>query len=146
MTLALLHDLGKHAVTHARLNETHPSIEDIEQLRSDLHRETEAALRALDQERLLPAVGELYGFERAKGDVKGMSALAALVAAPDIYDALVAPKIYKGRGWTIAGSLEELLRMPRDPVTAGIFRGFAELMRPESMRISASSSSTVLFK
>ncbi len=144
--LALLHDLGKHAVDHARLNDAHLGLEDLDRLRNDLAGGTVAALQALDLGSLAPAIGELYAFERKKGDVPPPRLLVQLVAAPDIYDALTAPKIYKGRGWTIAGSLEELVRMPQDPATRAVFRGYAELMRPETLRLAEASSAKVLFK
>lgn len=144
--LALLHDLGKHALDHARLNDPNLPHPYIESLRDELRAETEAALEALGLDRLRPAARELYAFERARGDVKSPGVVTALVAAPDIYDALAAPKLYKGKGWTIAGSLEELLRLPRDPATTAVFRAFVDLMRPESATITDSRTSDVRFK
>ncbi len=144
--LALLHDLGKHALDHGRLNDpnlTHPYIES---LRSELEGETAAGLETLGFGRLQPALRELYAFERSRGDLKACGLLATLVAAPDIYDALAAPKMYKGKGWTIVGSLEELLRLPRDPATTAVFRAFVELMRPDAAKITDTRTSEVKFK
>ncbi len=144
--LALLHDLGKHALAHDRLNSTSFTLEEIENLRQDLAAETVKGLGALGLDRLAPAVEELYHFERVRGEVKETTPLVALIAAPDIFDALTAPKVYKGKGWTIAGSLEELVRLPLNPAAARIFRGFVDLMSPEGRRIESGASAPVLFR
>src|SRR6185369_5795530 len=107
--LALTHDLGKHAVDSARLNDPNLSLIERERLRAELQEQTFKAVSQLGLVSLQAPLAKLYHFEQSKGHQAPGDALTWMVAAADMYDALTAPKIYKGRGWSITGSLEELL-------------------------------------
>jgi adenylate cyclase len=144
--LGLLHDLGKHALEPSRLNDANLGLGALATLRQDLEVQTSQAMEKLGFGALRPALGSLYRFEEHKGRAEG-DLLTWLVAAGDMYDALCAPKIYKGRGWSIPGTLEELLRScpPASPQLA-VFRAFVELLRPEESLISEAKEGKKLFQ
>lgn len=137
LQLALLHDIGKHAVDPALLNATDFDARAQQELRTRLERETLKALDLLELNHLAQDLRQLYAFEAAGGRLEPVSALVEIVAIADIYDALTAPKIYQGASWRIGGALGELLRLPRyDGGENEIVRGFIELMRPEGETVS----------
>ena len=144
---ALVHDVGKHAIDADRLNRPMMSGMDQEAIRTDMCRETVAALDRLGLARLSHVVTELYRFERTRGADGGYDATVEVLAACDIYDALVAPKRHKGAPWRIPGALAELLRLPwlniRD---AGVFEAFIELMKPKDAEIQGLSRAKILLR
>jgi adenylate cyclase len=146
LALALLHDLGKHAATSAQLNDPDLGLPALEALRETLRRETVQGLELLGFGHLTGDLQELYRIERGRGPGAGTATLPHLVAAADIYDALVAPKLYKGKGWSITGSLEELLRLKLPPQAKPIYRAFVALMKPAAAQIHDPEASGVLFK
>ena len=87
----------------------------------------------------------MYRFEATRGAEGEFDAAVELLAVADIYDALTAPKIYKGSPWRIVGALAELMRLPygqtgRRPV----FAAFAELMTPAGAAIQADSKPALM--
>jgi adenylate cyclase len=146
LALALLHDLGKHAAPAAQLNDPDLGLPALEALRETLRQETLKGLELLGFGHLKGALEELYQIERTRGEGAGASTLPHLVAAADIYDALVAPKLYKGKGWSITGSLEELLRLKVAPAHKPIYRTFVALMKPAKAQIHDAEASGVIFK
>ncbi len=146
LALALLHDLGKHAAQATQLNSPDLGLPALEALRETLRLETLKGMDLLGFGRLKGAVEELYQVERGRGEGAGAGTLAHLVAAADIYDALVAPKLYKGKGWSITGSLEELLRLKLPAQAKPIYRAFAALMKPAATQIHDPEASGILFK
>jgi hypothetical protein len=145
--LALLHDLGKHAIDPARLNATPLSSRQREELVNDLRDHTARALERLDLAHLVPALERFYRFEFGRGADEESDPLVLLVAASDMYDALTAPKAFRGRAWSIAGTLDELLRTPhaqRRPCP--VLLGLADLMRSPTTVLSARPKAGVLFR
>lgn len=135
--LALVHDLGKRAIDPRRLNERGLSEEDRTSLRADLESHTIETLAQLEFDSMAEAVRALYRFEAQQQPHAVFDALTTIVGIADIFDALVAPKFYKGAPWTVRGALEEVARMP---IMLGEQRGFlnvfAELMRPASVSLT----------
>jgi HD-GYP domain-containing protein (c-di-GMP phosphodiesterase class II) len=142
LLLAFLHDLGKHAIDSHRLNASALTTAQRGALVHDLLAATLDALPRLDVAHLREAVERLYRFESARGAPED-DRLVMVVAAADTYDALVAPKLYKGRSWSIAGTLEELLRMPH---TGPIFQALAELMCPAGTTVALRTKTEILFR
>jgi adenylate cyclase len=134
---ALLHDCGKHALDPARLNHRSLDAPGRERLRRDLLEGTLTTLRQIDQERLAPIVSEFYRFEATRGAEGEFSPEVEILAAADAYDALTAPKIYKGSPWRIAGALAELMRLPycRNRLRPA-FLSFVDLMKPAGASIA----------
>lgn len=134
--LALVHDLGKRAIDPHRLNERGLSEEERTRLRADLESHTIETLGQLEFDSMAEAVRALYRLEAQQPDAV-FDALTTIVGIADIFDALVAPKFYKGSPWTVRGALEEVARMP---IMLGEQRAFlsvfAELMRPASVSLT----------
>ncbi|MBI2059525.1 MAG: GAF domain-containing protein [Nitrospirae bacterium] len=147
MLLALLHDLGKHALSPDRLNQPDLHFGHRGELVGELLSKTSEALEKLQFGHLAPALQRLYRFESTRGSEEETDPLVLMVAAADIYDALAAPKLYKGQPWRVTGVLEELLRMPHNQRReCPYFQGFVELMRPASASVSSRRKSEVLFR
>ncbi|MSO70318.1 MAG: GAF domain-containing protein, partial [Alphaproteobacteria bacterium] len=135
--LALVHDFGKCRVENTRLNNASPSATERDALRRDLEAATLESLLQLGMAELGAALSRLYVFERTRGTDGDADLLTEIVAAADIYDALTAPKLYKGKSWLIPGALEELLRMPYCVAKPRpVFHAFAELMRPKDTQLA----------
>jgi adenylate cyclase len=146
VSLALLHDLGKHAMDPALLNDPDLGLVELERLRSELLARTESAFERLGFRALVSALRQLYELERTRGACPEEGLLVHIVGACDIYDALVAPKHYMGRGWTIAGSLDELLRLDVPASIKPVYRALAELVRPSRATLHDDRSEDVLFR
>lgn len=144
---ALLHDLGKYSVQHEKLNDASLEKEDRLSLVRLLCEDTKEALGQLELEHLIPQLERFYDFEEVKGDVKEMDSFTLIIVIADIFDALTAPKMYKGKPWSIQGTLEEILRMPYAQLQKSpIIQGFVELMRPASEEVKVSKRTKKLFK
>ena len=137
MTAALLHDAGKHVVEPARLNDRSLDGAGRERLRHDLLDGTLRTLKQIGAESSAPLIADLYRFEATRGAEGEFSAAVELLAAADIYDALTAPKLYKGSPWRIVGALAELMRLPYcQSQQRPVFTAFAELMKPSGAVIA----------
>ena len=69
------------------------------------------------------------------------------VALADIYDALTAPKLYKGAPWRISGALEELMHLALYKKGASpIITTFVDLMRPADAAIARGAKSDVMIR
>jgi adenylate cyclase len=137
MTAALLHDAGKHVVEPARLNDRNLDGAGRERLRRDLLEGTLRTLKQIDADPAAPLIADLYRFEATRGAEGEFDTAVELLAAADIYDALTAPKIYKGSPWRIVGALAELMRLPYcQSQHRPVFTAFAELMKPSSAVIA----------
>ena len=137
MTAALLHDAGKHVVEPARLNDRSLDGVGRERLRRDLLDATLQTLKQIGADSSAPLVADLYRFEATRGAEGEFSAAVELLAAADIYEALTAPKIYKGSPWRIVGALAELMRLPYcQSQQRPVFTAFAELMKPSGAVIA----------
>jgi adenylate cyclase len=146
LRIALLHDLGKHALSGSELNEPCPDSAQKDRLRGALLQHTLAAVERLGMTDLAPDIEDLYRFESCVDCAQPVRPLIELVAIADIYDALTAPKLYKGKSWRITGALEELLRLPYcRPGSRPFFTAFVEMMKPEASRIAVRSADKVLF-
>lgn len=144
---ALLHDAGKHALEPARLNDRGLDSAGRDRLRRDLMDSTVQTLRQIGEDRLIPTIEELYRFEATRGTDGEFRPEVELLAAADIYDALTAPKIYKGSPWRIVGALAELMRLPyclRQKRPA--FTTFVELMKPADSVIAVRARSGTLIR
>lgn len=145
--LALLHDVGKHAVDTRRLNDPSPSGEERDRLRKALLDNTVSVLEQLELADLTPALDRFYRFEATRGADSEYDVLTEILAAADIFDALTAPKIYKGRPWRIVGALEELLRLPyRRKRDRPVFDAFVALMKPKDALLTGRARDEVLFR
>jgi adenylate cyclase len=144
--LAFLHDLGKHALDPARLNGGLLTGAKRDRLVHDLREATLDALDRLGLGHLRGSLERLYRFEAARGAEPESDALVTLVAAADMYDALVAPKAYRGRSWSISGTLEELLRTQRPRSDCSVLQGLAELMRPADAVVTVRGKGQVVFR
>jgi adenylate cyclase len=147
MAAALLHDAGKHAIEPARLNNRNLDIAGRDSLRRDLLEGTLRTLAKIGAESLETLITDLYRFEATRGAEGEFDAAVELLVVADIYDALTAPKIYKGSPWRIVGALAELMRLPygqtgRRPA----FAAFAELMKPAGAAIIARAKQDVLIR
>ena len=137
MTAALLHDTGKHAVEPARLNDRSLDGASRERLRNDLLEGTLRTLKQIGADSSAPLIADLYRFEATRGAEGEFSAAVELLAAADIYEALTAPKLYKGSPWRIVGALAELMRLPYcQSQQRPVFTAFAELMKPSGAVIA----------
>lgn len=145
--VALLHDVGKHALDSHRLNAPAMTGEERESLRRDLLGRTVEVLERLDRAGLIPAVERLYRFEANRGADGEYDTLTEILVAADIFDALTAPKIYRGTPWRIIGALEELLRLPycRGGDRA-VFYAFVALMKPEGITVNENAKDGILFR
>jgi adenylate cyclase len=147
MTAALLHDTGKHAVEPARLNDRSLDGAGRERLRRDLLDATLQTLSQIDADSSAPLIVDLYRFEATRGAEGEFSAEVELLAAADIYDALTAPKLYKGSPWRIVGALAELMRLPYcQSHQRSVFTAFAELMKPSGAVIAPRARPDVLIR
>ena len=147
MRAALLHDVGKHAIAVERLNDRALSSEDRERLRDDLLAATLDTIERLDLSELAPLVEGLVRFERTAGEDGEFDAMVEILAAADIYDAITAPKYYKGTPWRITGALEELVHLPYCQRAARpVFEAFVALMRPKDASISVRPSTKVVIQ
>ena len=145
--LALVHDIGKHAIDVTQLNDPVPSHEARDRLREELLDNTVAALERLDLAELGPALERLYGFEATRGADGEYDIVTEILAAADIFDALTAPKIYKGTPWRIVGALEELLRLPyRRDRRRPVLDTFVALMKPKDAPLTGRTKDEVVFR
>jgi adenylate cyclase len=134
--LALLHDIGKRAVDPRRLNQRGLSSEERAALRVDLERATIETLARLNLADLAEPLHDFYRFE-AQENNSDLAVLTEILGVVDIYDALTAPKFYKGTPWSIRGALEDILRMPFAlGRSRPVLETFAELMRPASAMLT----------
>jgi adenylate cyclase len=144
---ALLHDSGKHAVAAETLNRPSLAGAELAALRTELREATLAVLERIGFASLAPVIRELYRFEEVRGAEGEYGAAAEILAAADIYDALTAPKRYKGQPWRIAGALAEIRWMPycaRQQRPA--FETFVELMRPKDTAIGGGARPRVVLR
>jgi adenylate cyclase len=147
LSLALLHDIGKHAMAPRDLNLNYSDAASRERMRGELLAHTLDALRRLERDDLLAPMEELYRFEASRGGDGAPAPLVEIVAVADIYDALTAPKLYKGMPWRIRGALEELLRLPHCLQAARpVFGAFVDLLKPEGVHIAPRATGQVLFQ
>ncbi len=147
MAAALLHDAGKHVIEPARLNNRNLDVAGRESLRRDLLDCTLRTLTKIGADSLNPLVADLYRFEATRGAEGQFDAAVELLAAADIYDALTAPKIYKGSPWRIIGALAELMRLPYCQTGhRQVFAAFVDLMKPAGATISARAKPDVLIR
>ncbi len=144
--LAFLHDLGKHALDPMRLNGGLLSAAQRDRLVHDLREATLEVLDRLELGHLRAALERLYRFEAARGAERESDVLVTLVAAADMYDALVAPKTYRGRSWSISGTLEELLRSHQARSDCPVLQGLADLMRPASAVVTVRGKGRLLYR
>ena len=144
---ALLHDVGKHALDAGRLNDGSLSGEGRDRLRQELRDGTIAALVRLELGALGPAIERFYRFEATRGADGEYDTLTEILAAADMFDALTAPKVYKGTPWRIVGALEELLRLPyRQSRDRPVFDAFIALMKPKDASVSGKARDGILFR
>ena len=147
MRSALLHDVGKHALSPARLNDPGISEQDREALRRDLLDNTLKVLDQVAAPGLAGPIEALYRFERQKGAEGEYDVMQEILVAADIYDALTAPKVYKGAPWRISGALQELLHLPYcQGKERPVFEAFVNLMKPRDAAISARTTTKVVFE
>jgi HD-GYP domain-containing protein (c-di-GMP phosphodiesterase class II) len=147
MAAALLHDVGKINIDAERLNERSPGNQERTKLRADLLDNTLKVLDQVGQHALAPALRHFYHFEENGGAGEAADTLTELLATADIYDALTAPKMYKGTPWRISGALEELLHLPHcQGGERPIFDKFVEIMRPKDAAISTTAKTEVMFR
>jgi adenylate cyclase len=144
---ALLHDCGKHALDPARLNDRGLDSTGRDRLRGELLDGTSKTLRQIGQDSVAPVIAELYRFEATRGTDGDFRPEVEILAAADIYDALTAPKIYKGSPWSIVGALAELMRLPycQDRPRAA-FVAFAELMKPAGASIAVRARPDIVIR
>jgi adenylate cyclase len=134
--LALLHDIGKRALEPRRLNQRGLSSEERAALRGDLESATIETLTRLELGELADPIHAFYRFEAQEHDGE-IAMLTEILGVADIYDALTAPKFYKGTPWSIRGALEDILRMPfAVGRSRPVLQAFAELMRPASATLT----------
>jgi HD-GYP domain-containing protein (c-di-GMP phosphodiesterase class II) len=147
LAAALVHDLGKHAIKPDRLNAPALTGEERDRLRRDLLENSTTVLDQLDIGALAPLLEDFYRFEASHGADGEFGPAVEIIAVADIYDALTAPKIYKGAPWRIVGALEELLRLPycleRE---RPIIKAFVDLMKPKSATIAAQRKAKVVLR
>jgi adenylate cyclase len=147
MAAALLHDAGKHVIEQARLNNRNLDAAGRESLRRDLLDGTLRTLTKIGAESLKPAITDLYRFEATRGADGEFDAAVELLAVADVYDALTAPKIYKGSPWRIIGALAELMRLPYcQSGDRPVFAAFVDLMKPASATITTREKLGVLIR
>jgi len=147
MTAALLHDAGKHVVEPGRLNDRSLDGAGREKLRRDLLDGTLQTLQQIGEDSSAPLIADLYRFEATRGAEGEFGAAVELLAAADIYEALTAPKIYKGSPWRIVGALAELMRLPYcQSQKRPVFTAFAELMKPSGAVIAPRARPDVLIR
>ena len=147
LAAALLHDVGKFDVDAERLNERSPGNQERTQLRADLLQSTLEVIEKIGQHDLAPTMRHFYHFEETGGEGAEADTLTELLAAADIYDALTAPKVYKGTPWRISGALEELLHLPHcQGAERPIFDKFVEIMRPKDAAILTTTKTEVMFR
>jgi adenylate cyclase len=146
MTAALLHDAGKHVIGPARLNDR--SLDGVrERLRRDLLDATLQTLGQIGADSSAPLIVDLYRFEATRGAEGEFSSAVELLAAADIYEALTAPKLYKGSPWRIVGALAELMRLPYcQSQQRPVFTAFTELMKPSGAVIAPRARPDVLIR
>jgi len=147
LAAALLHDVGKFDIDAERLNERSPGNQERTQLRADLLQSTLEVIEKIGQHDLAPTMRHFYHFEETGGEGAEADTLTELLAAADIYDALTAPKVYKGTPWRISGALEELLHLPHcQGAERPIFDKFVEIMRPKDAAILTTTKTEVMFR
>jgi adenylate cyclase len=147
MTAALLHDAGKHVIGPARLNDRSLDGAGRERLRRDLLDATLQTLGQIGADSSAPLIVDLYRFEATRGAEGEFSSAVELLAAADIYEALTAPKLYKGSPWRIVGALAELMRLPYcQRQQRPVFIAFTELMKPSGAVIAPRARPDVLIR
>jgi adenylate cyclase len=147
MTAALLHDAGKHVIGPARLNDRGLDGAGRERLRRDLLDATLQTLGQIGADSSAPLIVDLYRFEATRGAEGEFSSAVELLAAADIYEALTAPKLYKGSPWRIVGALAELMRLPYcQSQQRPVFTAFTELMKPSGAVIAPRARPDVLIR
>ncbi|HEY0826720.1 MAG TPA: hypothetical protein VGE40_01375 [Bacilli bacterium] len=147
VVMALLHDLGKHAIEPSLLN--HPALDNTQSklLSSQMSDHTSSALEQLELERYTSFLTPFYQFQLSRGSQCKIHAISFLLAICDMYDALTAPKLYKGKPWSVQGVLEEIVRLAYHSDMKPIITHFIELMKPEEKEIKLTSSkATKMFK
>jgi adenylate cyclase len=144
---ALLHDAGKHSIAPIQLNDAALDSRGRENLRKLLLEGTIKTLEQIGEKSLIRIVTELYRFEETRGAAGAYRPEVEILAAADIYDALTAPKIYKGSPWRIVGALTELMRLPYCQTGhRPIFTAFVELMKPARAAIATRARPEVLIR
>jgi HD-GYP domain-containing protein (c-di-GMP phosphodiesterase class II) len=134
---ALLHDAGKRAVDPALLNDRGMDGAGRDRLRRELLDGTLQTLQQIGQDSLAPIIEALYRFEATRGADGEVTPEVEILAAADVYDALTAPKVYKGSPWRIVGALAELMRLPYcQRQNRPVFGAFVELMKPAGASIA----------
>jgi HD-GYP domain-containing protein (c-di-GMP phosphodiesterase class II) len=147
MTAALLHDAGKHVIGPARLNDRSLDGAGRERLRRDLLDATLQTLGQIGADSSAPLIVDLYRFEATREAEGEFSSAVKLLAAADIYEALTAPKLYKGSPWRIVGALAELMRLPYcQSQQRPVFTAFTELMKPSGAVIAPRARPDVLIR
>ena len=144
---ALLHDIGKYAIASETLNQRSLGDAERDRLRDDMLTKTVATLERVGAGAVAPAIENLYRFERSAGDQDSFDPMTEILAAADIYDAMTAPKLYKGTSWRITGALEELLHLPYCQASdRPIVQAFVDMMRPKDASISIRTSTKVVIR
>jgi HD-GYP domain-containing protein (c-di-GMP phosphodiesterase class II) len=147
LAAALLHDVGKFNIDANRLNERAPGNQERTKLRAELLENTLEVIENIGQHQIAPTLRHFYLFEETGGEGAEIDTLSELLATADIYDALTAPKIYKGTPWRISGALEELLHLPHcQGAERPVFDKFVEIMRPKDAAISTTTKTEVMFR
>ena len=145
--MALLHDLGKHAIDAERLNRPSLSHSQRDALRNEMCVETLAVLDQLGVADLAATIEGLYRFEKARGASGEFDTTVEIIAVCDIYDALTAPKRYKGAPWQIPGALAELKRLPWCQIgDRPVVDAFVELMKSKDSEVYGGGRARVVLR
>jgi adenylate cyclase len=145
--LALAHDVGKYAIATDRLNDPSPGTAGRDTLRADILSNTSAVLEKVGLTDMVPALQALYHFEATGGTGQAPGALIEIVALADIYDALTAPKLYKGAPWRISGALEEVMHLAAyRSGPSKVVSDFVDLMRPADTAISRGATGDIMIR
>lgn len=144
---ARLHDVGKHALEPARLNDAALDSDGRDVLRRDLRDKTLATIEQVGEGALAPVIEDLYRFEATRGADGAYAPEVEILAAADINDTLTAPKAYKGAPWRIVGALDELQRLPYcQGQQRPVFDAFVALMKPKDATVSVRARADVLIR
>ncbi|MBM3517206.1 MAG: hypothetical protein FJX56_04840 [Alphaproteobacteria bacterium] len=151
LAAALLHDVSKDTIDAGRINAVGLDGAKCDRLREDLRAGTLSILDQVGFAEATPVIDRLYRFEANGGagtpaEVLGDSVLLP-IAAPDIYDAMTAPKFYKGTSWCISGALGELLHLPACAASVRpLIQAFIDLMRPADFSPTPRRESGVIIR
>lgn len=147
VAFALLHDIGKYAVDSETLNATDLDSDGIDGLRRDIYGQTASVLKKLGLEQIVLHMNNFYEYEKNRSGDLISDGLTSVVALADVYDALTAPKIYKGKSWSINGTLVEISRMTQNDVyLSELSKYFIELMRGDDSEIVVKSRDSAIFR